>query len=48
MIKIENELIVRKIFYIKIRNDSEEGKKIKDIIDEFKEFYMYMLYDEVC
>lgn len=45
--KIENELTARKISYTKIRNDSEEGKKIKDITDELKELYTYMPYDEV-
>lgn len=44
--KIENELRARKISYHKIRNESEEGKNIKEITDDLKEFYKYMPYDE--
>lgn len=46
--KIKNGLKVREIFYKKIKIESEEGKSIKDIIEDFRELYSYMLYDESC
>lgn len=44
--KIENDLTARKISYTRIRKYSEEGKKLKDITDDLKEFYTYTSYDE--
>lgn len=44
--KIENELTARKTFYKRIKNESEEGRSIKDITEDLKEFYSYTPYDE--